>query len=183
MSAAAKASGVVPPSAAPRIYVRSAVKAPPAPDRRLCEPCGEKRRKAERIRDARRKAEGKKGYTDPQKERARNRRHYRQQTAERLAQGLCPKCGKEKLAPDRRLCDSCGENRRKAERARYTKAKAAGKLYGGKDPKSCRRIARDKSKQRFYARRDAGHCTRCGHRPLVEGGTTCEPCSDARRAG
>ena len=157
-------------------------KAPPEPDRRLCEPCGEKRRKAERIRDARRKAEGKNRYTDPEKERTRNRRRYRQQTAERLAQGLCPKCGKEELPHGRRLCDPCGGKRRKAERARYAAGKAAGKLYGGKDPKLCRKIARKKSKERFHARRDASLCTRCGHRPLIEGGTTCEPCSDARRA-
>ena len=120
--------------------------------------------------------------TTRHKERARNRNRYQQQTAERLAQGLCPKCGKEELPHGRRLCDPCGGKRRRAERARYAKGKAAGKLYGGKDPNLCHRIARKKSKERFHARRDAGLCTRCGHRPLIEGGTTCELCSDARRA-
>ena len=157
-------------------------KAPPAPGRNLCEPCGEKRRKAARARDASRRAAGKKRYADPTKERARKRQRYHQQTAERLAQGLCPKCGKEELAPSLRLCDPCGGKRRKTERARYAKGKAAGKLYGGKDPNLCRRIARERSKERFHARLDAGLCTRCGRHPLVEGGTTCEPCSDARRA-
>ena len=131
--------------------------ASPVPGRLLCEPCAEKRRKASRIRDAKRRAAGKSRYTDPAKERARKRQRYQQQTAERFAQGLCPKCGKEKLPPDRRLCDPCGEKRRKAERARYVAGKAAGKLYGGKDPKMCRRIARKKSKERFHARRDAGY--------------------------
>ena len=157
-------------------------KAPPEPDRSLCELCAEKRRKAERARDAKRRALGQKRYTNPEKERTRNRKRYQQQTAERLAQGLCPKCGKEELPPGRGLCESCGGKRRKAERARYMKAKASGKLYGGKDPNLCRRIARERSKQRFHARLDVGLCTRCGHRPLVEGGTTCEVCSDARRA-
>ena len=142
-------------------------KASPAPGRNLCEPCGEKRRKAARVRDASRRAAGKKRYTDPTKERARNRKRYHQQTAERLAQGLCPKCGKGELAPDRKLCDPCGGKRRKAERARYAAGKAAGKLYGGKDPKLCRRIARERSKERFHVRCDAGLCTRCGHRLLV----------------
>ena len=144
-------------------------KAPPEPDRSLCELCAEKRRKAERAREAKRRALGQKRYTNPEKERARNRNRYRQQTAERLAQGLCPKCGKEELPHGRRLCESCGGKRRKAERARYLKAKASSKLYGGKDPNLCRRIARERSKQRFHARLDVGLCTRCGHRPLAEG--------------
>ena len=122
------------------------------------------------------------GTRTPRTERVRKRQRYQQQTAERQAQGLCPKCGREKLPPDRRLCNPCGVKRRKAERARYAAGKAAGKLYGGKDPNLCRRIARKKSKERFHARHDAGLCTRCGRRPLVAGGTTCEPCSDVRRA-
>ena len=154
---------------------------PPAPGRSLCKPCAEKKRVAGRARDAKLRAAGK-PLRDLGKARAYERERSRRETAERLAQGLCPKCGKEKLAPDRRLCEPCGEKRRAAERVRYARGKAAGELYGGKDPKMCRRIAREKSKQRFHARLDARLCTRCGHRPLVEGGTTCEPCSDVRRA-
>ena len=100
--------------------------ASPVPGRLFCEPCAEKRRKASRIRDAKRRAAGKSRYTDPAKERTRKRQRYHQQTAERLAQGLCPKCGKEELAPGRRLCDPCGAKRRTAERARYAAGKAAG---------------------------------------------------------
>ena len=62
--------------------------APPAPGRSLCEACAEKKRVAGRARDAKLRAAGKKRYTDPEKERARNRKRYRQQTAERLAQDL-----------------------------------------------------------------------------------------------
>lgn len=152
------------------------------PGRLLCERCAAKRRKAEHAREVKRKALGKKRYTKPEKELARKRQRYRQQTAERYAKGLCPKCGKEELAPGRRLCDPCGAKRRKAERARYAAGKAAGNLYGGKDPNLCRRIARKKSKERFHTPRDAGLCTHCGHRPLVAGSTTCEPCGDVRRA-
>ena len=155
--------------------------APPALGRSLCEPCAEKRNAANRARDAKLRAAGK-PCRDPHKARAYERERSRRETAERLARGLCPRCGQEPLAPERSLCAPCGEKRRAAERARYARGKAAGKLYGGKDPEMCRRIARERSKQRFHARLDAGLCTRCGHRPLVEGGTTCEPCSDVRRA-
>ena len=157
-------------------------KAPPAPGRILCGSCAEKRRTAARIRDAKHRAAGKKRRTNSDKERVGKRQRYQQQTAERLAQGLCPKCGKHRLVTGRRLCNSCGEKRRRAERARYAAGIADGKLYGGKDPATCRRIARKKSKERFHARHDAGLCTRCGKRALVDGGTTCEPCSYIRRA-
>ena len=121
-------------------------------------------------------------YRDLGKAREQDRERYRRLTKERLAQGLCPKCGREPLPPDRRLCRSCGEKRRKAERARYARAKAEGRLYGGRDPKDRRRIGRERSRKRLGALRDAGLCTRCGHGPPVEGGTTCRACRDARQA-
>ena len=120
-------------------------------------------------------------YKDPEKERACGRRRYERITAERLARGMCPRCGKAKPAPDRTLCRPCGEKRRKAERARCARAKAAGILYGGRDPERCREFARDRSRRRDRARRDARTCTRCGAHPPVEGGTVCEPCRVTRR--
>ena len=120
-------------------------------------------------------------YKDPEKERTCGRRRYERITAERIARGMCPRCGKAKPAPDRTLCRHCGEKRRKAERARCARAKAAGILYGGRDPERCREFARDRSRRRDRARRDARTCTRCGAHPPVEGGTVCEPCHVARR--
>ena len=154
-------------------------KKPPEPERRLCAPCAGKRREAERVRDATRRAAGKPRHGNPETERARERRR----AAERIAQGLCANCGKEPPAPDRTLCRCCAGKRREAERARYAKAKAAGKLYGGRDPKERRRNARGTARRLYEARREAGLCTRCGLRPPVEGGTACEPCREARRAG
>ena len=49
-------------------------------------------------------------------------------------------------------------------------------------PKDRRRIGRERSRRRFRAHRDAGLCTRCGHRPPVRGGATCQICHDARQA-
>ena len=120
-------------------------------------------------------------YKDAEQERACGRRRYERITAERIASGMCPRCGKARPAPDRTLCRHCGEKRRKAERARCAKAKAAGILYGGRDPERCRAFARDRSRRRDRARRDARTCTRCGTHPPVEGGTVCEPCRVARR--
>ena len=156
-------------------------KAPPEPDRSLCAPCNEKRRTADRARSAKRRAAGRPRYKDPQKARAYERERYRRCAAERIARGLCPKCGEEPLAPERRQCAPCGDKQRESERARYAAATAAGELYGGRDPVGRRRIARERSRRRRHARCSAGRCTRCGRRPSVEGGATCELCRDARR--
>ena len=155
-------------------------KQPPAPGLSLCEPCTEKRNRASRARDARLKAAGK-PRRDMTKARAYNKEHSRLTDAERRAQGLCPKCGKAPPEPGRSICAPCAEKHRANARARYAEAKAAGKLYGGRDPESRRKLAREKSRRRQEARRAAGLCTSCGRRPPVEGGATCEPCLEARR--
>ena len=121
-------------------------------------------------------------YKDLGKAREQDRERYRRLTRERLASGMCPKCGRESLPPDRGLCHTCGEKKRKAERARYARGKAEGRLYGGRYPKARRRIGRERSRKRLQAHRDAGLCTRCGHRSPVPGGTTCQACRDARQA-
>lgn len=121
-------------------------------------------------------------YKDPDRGRQRERVRYKRLTAERRARGLCPKCGQAPPAPGRRLCESCGENQRAADRARYARGKARGMYYGGRDPESRRRNARERSRKRLHGRRDAGLCTRCGQSPPVEGGAVCETCREARRA-
>ena len=124
------------------------------------------RRVAGRARDARLRAAGK-PRRDPEKARASERRRYRRKLAEHLAQGLCTRCGQAPAAPERAVCENCGEKRREAERTRYAAGRAAGKPYGGRDPDARRRGARARSGKREQARRDAGLCTRCGRRPPV----------------
>ena len=122
-------------------------------------------------------------FKTPDDNRAWERRRYRRLTAERTSQGLCPNCGHRPPAPDRRLCEVCGEQRRVADRARYARAKAEGKLYAGRDAEARRRAARIGTKRRYDARRAAGLCTKCGKRPPVAGShTTCEYCRDRRNA-
>ena len=149
----------------------------PEDDLALCGVCAEKRRASERARDARRRAAGIKRRRNPASERKRGRRR----AAERIALGLCTKCGREPAAPARRLCARCAANRRAEDRARYAEAKARGELYGGKDPCAKRKAARAASVKRRQARLDAGTCTRCGRRPPVDGGTVCDRCREARR--
>ena len=108
-------------------------KQPPTPELSVRASCAEKKRVAGRARDARFRAAGK-PRRDRDKARAYERQRYRCQAAERLAAGLCPNCGKQPPAPDAGLCAPCGDQRRAAERARYATSKAAGKLYGGRDP-------------------------------------------------
>ena len=144
----------------------------------LCGVCAEKRRAWDRARDARRRAAG----IQRQRNRASERARARQRTAERIARGACTKCGVNPPEPKRRLCAGCGEKRRAAERARYTRARNQGKLYGGRNPKARRKAGRAASARRRQARLDDGMCVRCGRRPPVEGGVTCEPCRETRQA-
>ena len=154
---------------------------PPAPERSVCDPCAEKRNKASRARDARLRAEGK-PHRDPAKARATERRRSRRETAARIAEGMCTRCGKAPAAPGRASCEPCLEQRRAADRASYAAGKAAGMLYGGANADAKRRGARAQSRKRQKVRRQAGLCIRCGRHPPVEGGTTCGPCRDKRQA-
>ena len=154
----------------------------PAAGSSLCDPCAEKRRLAERARNARLRAAGI-PRRDRAKARAAERRRYRRQKAERRARGVCTRCGRNPAAPDRSICEACLVKRREADRKRYRKAKAAGLPYGGKPVAGKRRSARIASRNRRRVRRDANLCTRCGRRPPVEGGATCGACREARQAG
>ena len=85
--------------------------------------------------------------------------------------------GRRSQCPIAPCARPCGEKRRRAERARHAKARAAGMLYAGRDAERCRRSASDRNR----ARREAGLCTRCGKQQPVEGRTVCETCREVRR--
>ena len=156
-------------------------KRPPAPERSQCGPCLDKDAAAGRARDARLRAAGI-PRRDPERATAYERERRHRQIAERRAAGLCPECGDAPPAPGRTVCGPCGEERRTKARARYARGKAAGKLYGGRNVETRRRIGREKSARRLAARLAAGLCTSCGKGPPAADGTTCEPCREARRA-
>jgi len=114
------------------------------------------------------------------KERANAR--LRRRHAERIASGVCPRCAKGPPEPGLKLCRTCGEKRRAADKARRARARQEGKLYGGRDPLKCRRADRAGDKRRRRARRDAGLCSKCGRSPPEDGRSVCEPCREAVRA-
>ena len=153
-------------------------KVPPAKGRRQCKPCGERRRAVERARDAKRRAAGKPRPGDREKARARARERSRERAAERTARGLCTVCGREPAEPGRAACAPCAEKRRERQRQVYAVAKAAGALYGGRDPEARRETWR----RRRRRRRAAGVCVACGERPPEDGGEVCAPCRVRRRA-
>ena len=96
---------------------------------RTCEGCRARRRAADRLRAARRRDAGITRLRDPEARKAEYRR-ARQRAGDRLARGLCEKCGLNAHEPDRRLCKTCGKKRRAAERERYRRARQAGLKYG-----------------------------------------------------
>ena len=121
-------------------------------------------------------------HKNPEKRRKFERERHRKRTAERKEMGLCPKCGRRTPAPGRSLCEVCLERGRKSEQARYARAKSEGTRYGGRDPESRRRMARERMRKRRRERIEAGLCTTCGERKPVEGSAVCETCREARRA-
>ena len=148
---------------------------------RTCEACRRKRRVRDRACAEKRRAAGIRRVRDPKARRAEYAR-ARRRAAERVAAGLCSKCGSARPEPGRRLCARCGDNRRRRERARYAAASSAGAAYGGKSPEAKRRSSRDRGRRRRQQRQAGGRCIRCGLCPPVQGGASCEPCLEKRRA-
>ena len=111
-----------------------------------------------------------------------DRERHRRRAESRRARGMCPRCGKNRPAPERSLCATCMERGREAQRARYAEARAGGSPYGGRDPGSRRRMARERARKRRRERAGAGLCTACGERKPTEGAAVCDACRQARRA-
>ena len=117
---------------------------------------------------------------DPVKERANAR--LRRRHAERLASGTCTRCAKSPPETGLKVCGTCRDKRRAADRARRARARGEGKPYGGRDPDLCRRADRARDRRRRRAWRDAGLCSNCGRNPPEDGRSVCEPCREAKRA-
>ena len=118
---------------------------------------------------------------DPAKKQLRDRRN-RQRHAERVAGGVCTRCGRLPPAPGLKVCGACAEKRRATDRARRARARQQGQAYAGRDPERCRQADRAGDRRRRRERRDAGLCTSCGHRRPEDDRSVCETCREARRA-
>ena len=152
----------------------------PEAGRTACAECAERKRAASRARDARLRAEGRPRRRREPRETVRQRR--RRQTADRIARGVCTKCGIDPPEDGRRQCGPCLARGREADRLRHGKARARGLTYGGRDPGRKRAGARAANRKRREVRIAEGRCTRCGRRPPAEDGTVCETCRVERRA-
>ena len=119
-------------------------------------------------------------YRDPAVGRARDRDRFQRRTAERIARGLCPRCGKRPLAPGRSVCEPCGEKLNSASRARDAKLRAVGKPR--RDPERARTYERKRDCRVSAERAARGLCTRCGKAPAAEGRSACKPCLEKRRS-
>ena len=118
-------------------------------------------------------------YRDPAVRRQRDRERFRKRTAERVAQGLCPRCGDGPPAPERSVCDPCAEKRNRASRTRDARLRAAGKPR--RDPDRALASGRKRSRRETARRTVQGLCTRCGEAPASSGRASCESCLATRR--
>ena len=118
-------------------------------------------------------------YADPEVGKARDRERFRRRTEERVAAGLCPRCGVQPPTPERTMCDGCAERRNRASRARDARLRDAGRPR--RDPARAREYERERSRRKAAARKDEGLCTRCGKEPTAPDRSSCEPCLEKRR--
>ena len=119
-------------------------------------------------------------YRDPAEQRRKDRERIARRTAERIAAGLCPRCGKAAPAPEHRVCAPCADRRNRASRERDARLRAEGRQR--RNPDKARAYERRRSRREAEARRTEGLCARCGQTPALEGRASCEPCLEKRRA-
>ena len=119
-------------------------------------------------------------YRDIEVQRRKDRERFHRRTAERVAAGLCPKCGKAEPLPERRLCAGCAEKRNRTSRARDARLRVEGTPR--RDPAKARRYERDRSRRQNAERHAAALCVRCGQAPAMPQRTMCAGCLDKQRA-
>ena len=119
-------------------------------------------------------------YADPEFGKARDRERFRKRTAQRVAAGLCPRCGKTEPLPERTVCAACAEKRNRASRARDARLREAGRPR--RDAARARTYERKRAGRQAAERRAAGICVHCGKAPAAPERTACGECLEKRRA-
>ena len=165
-----------------------------APGRVRCEPCLEKRRAADRAKYAAGKAAGLPyGGSNIEAKRRSARARSKKRQRERIAAGLCIRCGVHPPAEGGATCLTCRDKRQAAERQKYEQRRAAGLCTrcGGPAINGLSRctpcaIAEEAShdperknarSRKLYAERKArGLCTSCG--APSQGASRCAPCAE-----
>ena len=118
-------------------------------------------------------------YKDPEIRRALDRERSRQRTAERLAMGLCPRCGSQPPEADHSVCAECSEKRRVDDRVRAAKRRAAG-IGRVRDP-NARQAEYARTRQRAADRFAQGLCAKCGRHPPEPARRLCAACGEQQR--
>ena len=118
-------------------------------------------------------------YADPERRREFERQRSRRRTAERLARGLCPRCGHNQPEAGRSQCQSCNRKRRVADRARAAKRRAAG-IKGVRDPEA-RKAEYRRAQERADERLAHGLCAQCGLNAHEPDRRLCTDCGKKRR--
>lgn len=118
-------------------------------------------------------------HKDPKLRRAFDRERFHRRTAERVALGLCTRCGQCPALENRRVRGRCGEKRRTADRERTAKRRAAG-IRRVRNPKT-REAERERVRQRTAERIELGRCVKCGRAPAEPARCLCAACGERRR--
>lgn len=84
-------------------------------------------------------------YRDPKVRREKDRERSRKRVAERLAAGLCTRCGRRPPETGRNICGPCTDKRNRASRARDARLRAAG--LPRRDVEHARRYERERSRR------------------------------------
>ena len=168
--------------------------APAAPDRVRCEPCLEKRRASDRAKYAAGKAAGLPyGGSNIEAKRRSARARSKKRQKERIAAGLCIRCGAHPPAEGGSTCQSCRDRRQAAERQQYQERRAArlctrcgGAAIDGLSRCTPCAIAEEashdperknaRSRKLYSERRARGLCTSCG--APSQGASRCAPCAE-----
>ncbi len=111
--------------------------------------------------------------------RRRDRERRRRLVENRIARGVCTRCGARRPVDGGRTCVVCRRKRRKADRARSEKRRAAG-IRRVRDP-NARRAEYARARQRAAVRAAAGMCSKCGSAKPEPGRRLCARCGDNRR--
>ena len=119
-------------------------------------------------------------YRDPAVRRQRDRERFRKRTAERVAQGLCPRCGKRPPAEERSLCDPCAEKRNEARAAPATPGSGRKASRAGTPPRRAPPNASGPAARRQGASTGVSAPGAARRRP-PPGRASCEPCLATRR--
>ena len=118
-------------------------------------------------------------HADPERRRRHERRRSRRRSAERVARGLCPRCGDRPPGAGRAVCDPCAGKRRLADRARAARRRQAG-IGRVRDPEA-RKVEYRRARQRAEDRLAQGRCAKCGLHDHEPDRRLCAACAERTR--